>query len=270
MNKAKMIAVAGLVALATAAAAQPRPMPGRRPQPAAVRQDIREEQEKVKKFKTGEGAIDRTQWTEYTVNPSAKGACTLVMVLGGRDALGSAAMPEELPELIAYAKSQLKGKVVFVVPKPSGIGKGAGGRTTRGGAVFGGENALTIANLPKVVRHFAERHGVAGERVLATGASMGGHQLLGLLNDDPGLVAKALVVASAASPASLGDVRAQVRLVHGDDDDAIPLFKAQTTVDAINKLHPGRAELVVAKGRDHVGAMKAAFERKENLKWLFN
>lgn len=177
-------------------------------------------------------------------------------------------MPDELPTLIAYAKAQVKGKVVFIVPKPSG--GGTGGRRMRGGAAFGGESALTFANLPKLVKHFVEKHQVGKDRVLATGASMGGHQLLGLLNDDPGLVAKALVVASAGDPARLADVRTQVRLVHGDDDDAIPLFKAQATADALNKGHPGSANLMVAKGKDHAETMKEAFGKKDNLKWLFD
>lgn len=268
MEKLFIMVLVGSVLLHSAALSQTHPMAGRRPQSAAVRQEAQEEQEKAKKFKTGEGVIDHTQWTEYTVNPAAKGACTLVVVLGGRDSLGSSAMPDELPTLISYAKTQVKGKVVFVVPKPKG--GGVGGRMIRGGAMFGGESAMRISNLPKLVKHFVAKHKVGKDRVLATGVSMGGHQLLGLLNDDPGLIAKAMVVSSAGDTSALADVRTSVCMIHGEDDDAIPLFKAQATVEAINKARPGLASLVTLKGKDHVGAMKEAFAKKENLRWLFN
>ena len=268
MDRIKLIAVLCAGVVASQALAQQHSKPMRNPQSAAERQAMQTEQEKIRRFKTDEGEMGQTRWTEYTVNPAAKGEGTLVLVLGGRDSLGSSSPPDELPSLIAYAKTQVKGKVVFIVPKPRG--GGVGGRMMRNGAMFGGENALTINNLPKLVKHFTEKHAVSKGKVLATGTSMGGHQLLGLLNDDPGLVTKALVVASAGDTSALADVRTQVRMVHGDCDDAIPVFKAQATADAINKSHPGTASLVTVKGKDHVGAMKEAFGKKDNLKWLFN
>lgn len=115
MDRIKLIAVLCAGVVASQALAQQHSKPMRNPQSAAERQAMQTEQEKIRRFKTDEGEMGQTRWTEYTVNPAAKGEGTLVLVLGGRDSLGSSSPPDELPSLIAYAKTQVKGKVVFIV-----------------------------------------------------------------------------------------------------------------------------------------------------------
>ena len=95
MDRIKLIAVLCAGVVASQALAQQHSKPMRNPQSAAERQAMQTEQEKIRRFKTDEGEMGQTRWTEYTVNPAAKGEGTLVLVLGGRDSLGSSSPPDE-------------------------------------------------------------------------------------------------------------------------------------------------------------------------------
>lgn len=215
-----------------------------------------------------EGVSGTLVWKEYCPNPNATGNPSLVVVLGGKDsAAGGRKAPEPaegLVPLLDWTRTKWKGgKVVVLVPQlqkaPMG---GRGGRNATGMASSGADR------IPILVRDRAEANGVAPERVFATGFSMGGEAIWGLLNSDPRLFSRAVLVGSGGDAGQIGDVRAEVQVFHGETDGTVSSAFARAMVEAVNARHPGRATLTILKGKDHKESAETAYSRRETWDWL--
>ena len=223
---------------------------------------------KAARHLVAEGAAGTLVWKEYVANPEAKGEASLVVVLGGKDsAIGGRRAPEPAPGLVPlldWSRTKWKGgKVVVLVPllqkTPMGGGRGGAG---------GGMSASGADRIPALVRDRAKENGVASTRVFATGFSMGGEAIWGLLSSDPTLFVRAVVVGAGGDASRIGDVRAEVLALHGESDGTVPPALAKAMVDAVNARHPGRAALTTLKGKGHEESAEIAYARRETWDWL--
>ena len=235
----------------------------------AQREESAEKTRRWSHYLTDEGALGPIGWKEYTVNPNAKGTPSLVVVLGGRDAAGDGPRPTQPPPaldpLINFAKTGSKGKTIILVPQlPLGEQRNAGRRPARGG-----QSAPNGTDkLPELVRARVEKHAIPPLRVSATGVSMGGHVIYGMLVSEPMLFSRAVIVSAVGDTEKAGDIKAEVRAYHGANDDVIAPGRAKSMVDAINAKNPGRASLVQLKGKAHSDAAEAAYGKSDCWKWL--
>ncbi len=242
---------------------------GRNPVTAKEAAEAKEANEKSKKriatYLTDEGASGRLTWKEYTVNPKAKGEPTLLVVFGGRDSVkddrGEAKIPIAIEKAISHASLLPKsGRLIVLVPDMM-VGESRRGR--------GGRETPVSEGMPKLVRSRMERHGVKAERTFATGFSMGGGLVYNLLNDDPTLFARALVVGASGNPDATKDIKAEILDYHGADDDYIPAVRVKAFAEAVNAKTPGLMKLETLKKTSHAESETAAYSKNDAWKWLF-
>ena len=226
-----------------------------------------EAKRKIAQYKTDEGASGKRAWKEYAANPKAKGEPTLLVVLGGRDSVSRGgrqvpSVPPAIEKALDYARRQTKiGKVVVLVPEMIVERVGMGGRR-------GMENPSADGGLAKLVRSRAEAHGVKPERVFATGFSMGGGLLLSLLNDDPTLFSRALVVGASGRSDAVTDVKAEVLSYHGEDDDLIPIARVKAYAEALCAKRPKAMKVEVLPKTGHAESERTAYAKQDAWKWL--
>ena len=267
------LSLAFAVCVGTAAFAAPPPHHGGGHGGSAAAkeaEEAREANEKAKRkiahYLTDEGASGLLSWKEYTANPNATGETTLLVVFGGRDSVkdgrGEAKVPVAIEKALFHATLLPKsGKLVVLVPDMV-LGEGRMGR--------GGRRETPMADgLPKLVRARAEEHGVKPERVFATGFSMGGGLVYNLLNDDPTLFARALVVGASGNPDATEDIRAEILDYHGADDDYIPAVRVKAFAEAVNARKPDLMKVETLPKTDHAESEAAAYAKKDAWVWLF-
>ena len=242
---------------------------GRNPVTAKEATEAKEANEKSKKriapYLTDEGASGRLTWKEYTVNPKAKGEPTLLVVFGGRDSVkddrGEAKIPIAIEKAISHANLLPKsGRLIVLVPDMM-VGESRRGR--------GGRETPVSDGIPKLVRARMEKHGVKAERTFATGFSMGGGLVYNLLDDDPTLFARALVVGASGNPDATKDIKAEILDYHGADDDYIPAVRVKAFAEAVNAKTPGRMKLETLNKTGHAESETAAYSKNDAWKWLF-
>ena len=220
---------------------------------------------KIAHYLTNEGASGMLSWKEYTANPKATGETTLLVVFGGRDSVkdgrGEAKIPAAIEEALKHASLLPKsGKLIVLVPDMV-VSEGRRGR--------GGRETPMADGISKLVRARAEGHGVKPGRVFATGFSMGGGLVYNLLNDDPTLFARALVVGASGNPDATEDIRAEILDYHGADDDYIPAVRVKAFADAVNAKKPGRMKVETLNKTGHAESEAAAYAKNDAWKWLF-
>lgn len=231
--------------------------------------DTKEANEKSKKriapYLTDEGANGRLTWKEYTANPKAKGEATLLVVFGGRDSVkdgrGEAKVPVAIEKAISHANLLSKtGKLIVFVPDM------ILGENRRG---HGGREVPVSEGIPKLIRARAEKHGVKAERIFATGFSMGGGLVYNLLNEDPTLFARALVVGASGNPEATKDIKAEILDYHGADDDYIPAVRVKAFAEAVNAQKSDRMKVETLKKTGHAESESTAYAKSDAWKWLF-
>ena len=234
-----------------------------------AQEEIDDLEKKAARYLVAEGVAGKVVWKEYVANPNAKGEASLVLVLGGKDSAAGGRRPPEPAEglvpLLDWSRLKWKGgKVVVLVPQlqKAPVGGERGGRQDVGLAASGADR------IPALVRDRAKANGIAPGRVFATGFSMGGEVIWGILSSDPTLFARAALVGSGGNPERVGDVRAEVLALHGESDATVPPAIAKAMVDAVNARRPGRAVLTILKGKDHKESAEAAYDRRETWDWL--
>ena len=269
MNRKIPLAFA-LFCVLSAAFAGPRAVHARREaRHQEKKDDAAEKARRGSHYLTDEGALGPIGWKEYTINPSAKGQSSLVVILNGRESVGDDRRPTEPPPaldpLITFAKTGTKGKMVILVPQvPMNVQKNVG-RPPKHGRPDAPTNADKLTEL---VRSRIEKHGIPSDRVFATGVSAGGHALYGLLVSEPTLFSRALVVSAAGNAEKAGDIKTEIRVYHGANDEVIAPGRAKSMVDAINAKNPGRASIIQLKGKAHRDAAEAAYGKSDCWKWL--
>ena len=225
-----------------------------------------EAKRRIAQYKTGEGVCGTRAWKEYTANPKSTGGPTLLVVFGGRDSVNRGEgngplLPLAIEKALDYARRQTKvGKVVVLVPEMTVERKGGGGR-------LGLENP-SADGIAKLVRQRAEALGVKSNRVFATGFSMGGGLVLALLNDDPTLFSRALVVGASGKTDAVADIKAEVTSYHGEEDDLIPIARVKAYAEALNAQRPGAMKVEAIAKTGHAESEKSAYSKQDAWKWL--
>ncbi len=271
MSIAILTLVAVFCARTTAFAAQPPRHVGKHGGSAAAKEaaEAREANEKAKKktahYVTDEGATGRLSWKEYTANPRATGATTLLVVFGGRDSVrdgrGEVKVPAAIEAAIKHANLLPdSGKLVILVPDMIVEWR-------RGG---NGRETPVADGIPKLVRARAEVHGVKPERIFATGFSMGGGLVYKLLNEDPTLFSRALVVGASGDSEAVSDIKADILAYHGADDENIPIARVKALAEAVNAKKPGRMQVETLKKTGQAESESEAYSKKAAWKWLFS
>lgn len=231
--------------------------------------EAREANEKSKKritpYLTDEGANGRLTWKEYTVNSKAKGEATLLVVFGGRDSVkdgrGEPKVPVAIEKAISHANLLTKSSKLIVFVPDMMLGERRRGR--------GGREVPVSEGIPKLIRARAEKHGVKAERIFATGFSMGGGLVYNLLNEDPTLFARALVVGASGNPEATKDVKAEILAYHGADDDYIPAVRVKAFAEAVNAQKSNRMKVETLRKTGHAESESTAYAKNEAWKWLF-
>ena len=261
------------ICIGTAAFGAPTPRyggeHGRNPVNAKEAAEAKEANEKSKRritpYLTDEGASGRLTWKEYTVNPKAKGEATLLVVFGGRDSVkdgrGEAKIPVAIEKAISHASLLPRsGRLIVLVPDMM-VGESRRGR--------GGRETPVSEGMPKLVRSRMEKHGVKAERTFATGFSMGGGLVYNLLNNDPTLFARALVVGASGNPDATKDIKAEILDYHGTDDDYIPAVRVKAFAEAVNAKTPRLMKLETLNKTGHAESETAAYSKNDAWKCLF-
>ena len=267
MNRAmiKIAAIAMLVACCATsgdayAANPPRGKFGT--QTAARKQENDDMKRKLAPYLTDEGMSGRVSWKEYAVNPKAKGEPTLLVVFGGRDSVRRGNVPGAIPPAIdkalVYGRTRAKdARLVVLVPEiVLEHGKGFRERPSTDG-------------IAKLVLARAEANGVKRERIFATGFSMGGGLVYSLLDENPTLFSRAVVVGASGDPRFADGLKAEIFALHGADDDLIPLASVKSLADAASKKAPGKMKLEVLAKTGHAESEKAAYSKPAVWSWLF-
>ena len=216
---------------------------------------------KLERYLSDQG-FGKLEWKEYTVNPEAKGEPSMLVIFGGQKSAkrpgpdNKPITPVALERAVNYAKST-KGKTIILVPQLVVERKMPGGR-----------EMAAVAGISQLVRERATAKGVKPNRVFATGFSMGGHVLWTLLDTDPALFSRALVVGSSGELEKAGHIKADVRVLHGAEDTSVELAKVQAFVSAVNSKRPNTAALTVLKGKDHSSSEESAYSSSEQWRWL--
>ena len=108
---------------------------------------------------------------------------------------------------------------------------------------------------------------IDGDRVLATGLSLGGNGAWDWAAAYPGDLAGIAPVCGHGDPARVCQARAvPVRAYHGDADKVVPLALQQGCVETLRACG-GRADLIVYPGIGH-GAWEPAYEDPGLVPWL--
>jgi len=224
-----------------------------------------EARHKIARFQTGEGVCGARAWKEYSVNPKAKGDAILLVVFGGRDSVSRGgdngpAVPPAIEKALDFARHHAADtRLIVLVPEMTVEGGGGGRR---------GLEKPSADDIAKLVRLRAEANGIRAGRVFATGFSMGGGRVCSLLNADPTLFARALIVGASGDPSAIADVRAEVMSIHGADDDLIPIARVRAYAEALNARRRGAMEVKVLAKTGHAESEKAAYEKADAWKWL--
>lgn len=98
---------------------------------------------------------------------------------------------------------------------------------------------------------------------------MGGGLVYNLLNDDPTLFARALVVGASGNPDATEDIRAEILDYHGADDDYIPAVRVKAFAEAVNAKKPGLMKVETLNKTGHAESESAAYAKKDAWEWLF-
>ena len=231
-------------------------------QTAARKQENDDMKRKLTPYLTDEGMSGRVTWKEYTVNPKAKGEPTLLVVFGGRDSVRRGDVPGAIPlaidKALVYGRTRAKdARLVVLVPEIV-IEHGRGFR-----------ERPSTDGIAKLVLARAEANGVKRERVFATGFSMGGGLVYSLLDENPTLFSRAVVVGASGDPRFADGLKAEILALHGADDDLIPLASVKSLADAALKKAPGKMKLEVLAKTGHAESEKAAYAKPTVWSWLF-
>ena len=90
-----------------------------------------------------------------------------------------------------------------------------------------------------------------------------------LLNDDPTLFVRALVVGASGDPEAVSDIKAEILAYHGADDDYIPAARVKAFADAVNAKKPGRMKVETLKKTGHAESESEAYSKRDAWMWLF-
>ena len=261
----KTLATVTLVFAATLGAFAAHP-PKRQQQRQEKEKANDETKHKIAHYQTDEGVSGTRAWKEYTANPKANGPTTLLVVFGGRDSVSRGAgpgptVPAAIERALDYARRHSTlGKVIVLVPEMT---------VERDGGWRRGMEKPSAEGIAKLVRARAEKHGVKPARIFATGFSMGGGLVCSLINDDPTLFTRALVVGASGDAGAVADVRAEVLSYHGADDDLIPVTRVKAYAEALCAKRPGAMKVEVLPKTGHAESEEAAYAKQDAWKWLF-
>ena len=98
---------------------------------------------------------------------------------------------------------------------------------------------------------------------------MGGGLLLSLLNNDPTLFSRALVVGASGKTDAIADVKAEVLSYHGADDDLIPIARVKAYAEALCEKRPQAMKVEILPKTGHAESEKVAYSKPDVWKWLF-
>ena len=98
---------------------------------------------------------------------------------------------------------------------------------------------------------------------------MGGGLLLSLLNNDPTLFARALVVGASGKTDAIADIKAEVLSYHGENDDLIPIARVKAYAEALCEKRPKAMKVEVLAKVGHSDSEKVAYSKPDVWKWLF-
>ena len=266
MNRVKYVAFAAMVFVLVLGQGVLFAQNGRGPRQkrAEIKEKIEDDAKltkKLEKYLSDQG-FGKQEWKEYTVNPEAKGEPSMLVIFGGQKSVkrqgpgNKPITPAALERAVNYAKST-KEKTIILVPQ-----------LVVGWKMPDGREMAAVTGISNLVRERAMAKGVKPNRVFATGFSMGGHLLWTLLDTDPALFARALVVGASGNLEKTGHIRADVRVLHGAEDTSIELAKVQAFVSAVNSKRPNTATLTVLKGKDHSASEESAYSSSEQWRWL--
>ena len=93
--------------------------------------------------------------------------------------------------------------------------------------------------------------------------------MLSLLNDDPTLFSRALVVGASGQTDAVADVKAEVLSCHGEDDDLIPIARVKAYAEALCEKRPKAMKVEVLPKIGHAESEKVAYSKPDVWKWLF-
>ncbi|MCL2742719.1 MAG: pre-peptidase C-terminal domain-containing protein [Planctomycetaceae bacterium] len=209
-------------------------------------------------FSGTSGKIDYCQAVE---NKDRAGEMSLVLILhgrsgGGDDNVRQLTSPAVKP-LLNFVRTQAK-KCVVIIPQCP-----ADRDWVRGD---GGSPLISVVS--ELVKAKSKEFKVSPNRIYLTGVSMGGGACYSLLAQENSPFTKAVVVSAGGRPGDAAKIKCDVYIVHGEQDNIIPLERARAMADAVRKNGKARVEFTVLPGKGHVDAADSAYSEK-CWRWLF-
>ena len=125
-----------------------------------------------------------------------------------------------------------------------------------------------VKELKALIDSVAEQFCIKKDRILLTGASMGGFGTWSMgINYPTFFAAIAPVAGGGMSWRTPNLMTTPVFAVHGEDDSVVPIIYSKLMVDGV-KRNGGTAELIALPGMDHGDGIEYAYENTDLLRWL--
>lgn len=216
-------------------------------------------------FKGTSGTINYCQIIEK--NSKVKDPA-LILILHGRSGSGDDNRRQlnspAIKPLLNFVRKNNKNVVILLPQCPTNSSWLSGS----GASEYVDASASPAAVAVELVRAKIKEFKIASERVYLTGVSMGGGACFSVMVRNPGLFAKAIVVCASGCPEEASRLKGNFLVIHGANDQLIPLKRIQPMVEALQKNKKTKVKFKILPNKGHIDGANAAYS-PESWLWLW-
>ncbi len=214
---------------------------------------------KQAKFKGRMGSIN---YCEKFNNKNGKGKTALIVVIHAKSGIGDDNIRQlyspAVKSLIKYLEKTNTKALVLIpqCPANSSWYRAADGSTPY-------KTVVELVNQKK------KDYDISSNIVYITGYSMGGAASYHIIAKYPNLFSKCVLVSSSANTQDLKFLKGNFYIIHGVDDDVIPLDKAEKIVNTLKNNPNVTVKFEKMENKSHLESITDAYNDKL-WKWMFN
>ena len=141
-------------------------------------------------------------------------------------------------KIMKHAKMNSK-KVLFLFPQ------------VKDGWYQDDEGFMPLAMLAELVRTKIDEYDIPTNKVYLIGIEEGGDACYHIMDKNPELFPKTVIDSSAGNVVDTKNINGNFLIIHGEDDDIIPIAKAQTMVKALRENPKTSVKFKILKEKNH-------------------